>query len=417
MPSHPHLPHRDDVMRAAARRHRPRARQRHRRARHGPGRRGRRRRRGRPSPSPSPPPAARCGRRSSSDVRARVGSLPGVTTVQLDWTEMTAEREGRGHGQGPLERRASAPRTPRSPPTTKVITDRVGQGRRRQVVGHRQPGRRARRPRAHRRRARRRHLGLLGPPHARRRGPARRRDARRRRKLMVPHERPHRRRACCEVVSMGFLVDDEETALMWRGLMLNRGVQHFLEDVAVGRRPRLPAHRHAAGHRRRADGPGQAAAPGRDDRRDDAGAAPRRRSPIRAVEHGPQELPAGGRRHREHERVHVRARRRRTPCSARAAARQLADRRRRPAARPGPARAGGRRPAATPARRSRSATGPRPTRSAPSPSTSSTRPCRRSRWPAARARMLDAAVAALDAQDSEAASGPAETVVSVPSTR
>jgi ATP-binding protein involved in chromosome partitioning len=33
------------------------------------------------------------------------------------------------------------------------------------------------------------------------------------------------------------------------------------------------------------------------------------------------------------------------------------------------------------------------------------------------ARMLDAAVAALDAQDSEAASGPAETVVSVPSTR
>jgi ATP-binding protein involved in chromosome partitioning len=36
------------------------------------------------------------------------------------------------------------------------------------------------------------------------------------------------------VVSMGFLVDDEETALMWRGLMLNRAVQHFLEDVAWG---------------------------------------------------------------------------------------------------------------------------------------------------------------------------------------
>ena len=31
---------------------------------------------------------------------------------------------------------------------------------------------------------------------------------------------------------MGFLVDDEEEALMWRGLMLNRAVQHFLEDVA-----------------------------------------------------------------------------------------------------------------------------------------------------------------------------------------
>jgi ATP-binding protein involved in chromosome partitioning len=30
---------------------------------------------------------------------------------------------------------------------------------------------------------------------------------------------------------MGFLVEDEESALLWRGLMLNRAVQHFLEDV------------------------------------------------------------------------------------------------------------------------------------------------------------------------------------------
>ena len=37
-----------------------------------------------------------------------------------------------------------------------------------------------------------------------------------------------------EVVSMGFLVDREETALMWRGLMLNRAVQHFMEDVRWG---------------------------------------------------------------------------------------------------------------------------------------------------------------------------------------
>jgi ATP-binding protein involved in chromosome partitioning len=37
-----------------------------------------------------------------------------------------------------------------------------------------------------------------------------------------------------KVVSMGLLVDDEETALMWRGLMLNRAVQHFLEDVRWG---------------------------------------------------------------------------------------------------------------------------------------------------------------------------------------
>ena len=37
-----------------------------------------------------------------------------------------------------------------------------------------------------------------------------------------------------EVVSMGFLVEDEETALMWRGLILNRAVQHFCEDVEWG---------------------------------------------------------------------------------------------------------------------------------------------------------------------------------------
>ncbi|MGI9604794.1 MAG: Mrp/NBP35 family ATP-binding protein [Acidimicrobiales bacterium] len=37
-----------------------------------------------------------------------------------------------------------------------------------------------------------------------------------------------------EVVSMGFLVDSDDTALMWRGLMLNRAVQHFLQDVDWG---------------------------------------------------------------------------------------------------------------------------------------------------------------------------------------
>lgn len=36
-----------------------------------------------------------------------------------------------------------------------------------------------------------------------------------------------------KVVSMGFLSGEEE-AIMWRGLMLNRAVQHFLEDVAWG---------------------------------------------------------------------------------------------------------------------------------------------------------------------------------------
>lgn len=36
-----------------------------------------------------------------------------------------------------------------------------------------------------------------------------------------------------EVISMGFLAS-EDSAIMWRGLMLNRAVQHFLEDVHWG---------------------------------------------------------------------------------------------------------------------------------------------------------------------------------------
>jgi ATP-binding protein involved in chromosome partitioning len=37
-----------------------------------------------------------------------------------------------------------------------------------------------------------------------------------------------------KVVSMGFLVDDESAALMWRGLVLTRAVEQFLKDVRWG---------------------------------------------------------------------------------------------------------------------------------------------------------------------------------------
>jgi len=37
-----------------------------------------------------------------------------------------------------------------------------------------------------------------------------------------------------KVVSTGFLVDDEGTALMWRGLMLTKALEQFLRDVAWG---------------------------------------------------------------------------------------------------------------------------------------------------------------------------------------
>src|SRR5215510_6989625 len=45
------------------------------------------------------------------------------------------------------------------------------------------------------------------------------------------HERPG---GAIKVVSMGFLVDDEGTALMWRGLVLTRALEQFLTDVRWG---------------------------------------------------------------------------------------------------------------------------------------------------------------------------------------
>jgi len=37
-----------------------------------------------------------------------------------------------------------------------------------------------------------------------------------------------------KVVSMGFLIDDEDTAIMWRGLMLAKALEEFLVKVAWG---------------------------------------------------------------------------------------------------------------------------------------------------------------------------------------
>src|SRR5262249_34784904 len=37
-----------------------------------------------------------------------------------------------------------------------------------------------------------------------------------------------------KVVSMGFLAEGEDEAIMWRGLLLNRALQHFIENVRWG---------------------------------------------------------------------------------------------------------------------------------------------------------------------------------------
>ena len=76
-------------------------------------------------------------------------------------------------------------------------------------------------------RPRRRHLGVLGAAAARYGGEVEARYGK-----MIPLERPVGA-GLPAVLSMGFLAD-EDRAIMWRGLLLNRAVQQFLEDVDWG---------------------------------------------------------------------------------------------------------------------------------------------------------------------------------------
>jgi ATP-binding protein involved in chromosome partitioning len=165
------------------------------------------------------------------DVRSRIESLPGVTGVTLEWTEMSADEKARAMSRARFNL-TQRPEQSDVPPTARVIAIASGKGgvgkssvtvnlaaalaERGLVVGvldadiwgFSVP----------------RMLGVSGRLQGSTRGD---------KKLMVPNER-RIGSGVVRVVSMGFLVEDEGSALMWRGLMLNRGVQHFLEDVEWG---------------------------------------------------------------------------------------------------------------------------------------------------------------------------------------
>jgi ATP-binding protein involved in chromosome partitioning len=168
------------------------------------------------------------------DVRVRVGSLPGVVGVKLHWTELTAEEKAATMSRARLLAADNAPDT-EIPATTKVICVASGKG----GVGKSSVTANLAAALADRGLV----VGVLdadiwgfsmprmlgvdgrlegevveGPDGARK---------------IVPHVVPLGA-GKIKVVSMGLLFDDEETALMWRGLMLNRAVQHFLEDVRWG---------------------------------------------------------------------------------------------------------------------------------------------------------------------------------------
>ncbi|MYE56030.1 MAG: Mrp/NBP35 family ATP-binding protein [Acidimicrobiaceae bacterium] len=158
------------------------------------------------------------------DVKARLESLPGVTKVRIVWAELTAEEKTAAMAKARFNVSQRAPDTA-IPPTTKVLMVASGKGgvgkstvttnlaaalaeegfnvgvMDADIWGYSVP----------------RMLGVDG-------------DLRSREGKIVPLTRDVGE-GRLEVVSMGFLVDREDSALMWRGLMLNRAVQHFCEDV------------------------------------------------------------------------------------------------------------------------------------------------------------------------------------------
>jgi len=165
------------------------------------------------------------------DVRARVGSLPGVTHVKLEWTEMTQEEKSSAMAKARWNV-AQRPEDTSLAPATKVVLVASGKGGvgkssvtvnlaaalaatgltvgvlDADIWGFSVP----------------RMLGVEGRLAG---------EEREGKKMMIPHERVVGD-GLLRIISMGFLVEDEEQALMWRGLMLNRGVTHFLQDVAWG---------------------------------------------------------------------------------------------------------------------------------------------------------------------------------------
>jgi len=163
------------------------------------------------------------------EVRSRVGDLPGVEKVKIHWSELTQDQKAGARAKAGFNVAQNAPETEVAP-TTKVVMVASGKG----GVGKSsvtvnlaaELARRGMR------------VGVMdadiwGYSVPRMLGVEGRLAGAEDEKKIVPNRKPVGD-GVLEVVSMGFLVDREEAALMWRGLMLNRAVQHFLEDVRWG---------------------------------------------------------------------------------------------------------------------------------------------------------------------------------------
>ncbi len=162
------------------------------------------------------------------DVRARVGDLPGVASVKIDWGELSAEEKA-----ATMERARKAiserPETTTVPVSTRVLLIASGKG----GVGKSSVSVNLAAALA----AQGRRVGVLdadiwGFSVPMMLGVSDHLSANDEGRMtpQVLDVGP----GSIEVISMGLLVKDEGSALMWRGLILNRAVRHFLEDVAWG---------------------------------------------------------------------------------------------------------------------------------------------------------------------------------------
>jgi ATP-binding protein involved in chromosome partitioning len=166
------------------------------------------------------------------DVETRVGTHPGVRSVTIEWGEMTSDERGDVMLKARWAARESAPDT-QIPATTRVIAVSSGKG----GVGKSSVTVNLAAALA----ARGLTIGVLdadiwGFSVPRMLGIPDRLEANKTaggRALIQPNERKIGT-GLLKVVSTGNLVEDEGTALMWRGLMLTKAVEQFLRDVEWG---------------------------------------------------------------------------------------------------------------------------------------------------------------------------------------
>ncbi len=167
------------------------------------------------------------------DIETRVATHPGVSKVTIEWGEMSPEERSEVMSKARWNARENAPDT-QIPATTRILAIASGKG----GVGKSSVTVNLAAAIA----AQGFTVGVLdadiwGFSVPRMLGMGDRLEAEQvagtERPLIVPNER-RVGLGLLKVVSTGFLVADEGTALMWRGLMLTKAVEQFLRDVRWG---------------------------------------------------------------------------------------------------------------------------------------------------------------------------------------